>query len=63
MKDLSVRDVKLTSAAEAAAYDRLYAIAFRILRDRHSAEDATQEAIVGCWRDLRAGVRVDARER
>ena len=36
-----------------AAYDRLYAIAFRILRDRGAAEDATQDAIVRCWRDLR----------
>jgi RNA polymerase sigma-70 factor, ECF subfamily len=36
-----------------AAYDRLYAIAYRILRDRMAAEDATQDAIVRCWRDLR----------
>ena len=36
-----------------AAYDRLYAIAYRILRDRGAAEDATQDAIVRCWRDLR----------
>jgi RNA polymerase sigma-70 factor (ECF subfamily) len=32
-----------------AAYDRLYAIAYRILRDRTAAEDA----VVRCWRDLR----------
>jgi len=37
-----------------AAYDRLYAIAYRILRERLSAEDAVQDAIVRCWRDLRA---------
>ena len=36
-----------------AAYDRLFAIAHRILRDREAAEDATQDAIVRCWRDLR----------
>lgn len=35
------------------AYDRLLAIAQRILRDRSLAEDATQDAIVRCWRDLR----------
>ena len=37
----------------AAAYDRLFAIAYRILRDRTGAEDATQDAVVRCWRDLR----------
>ena len=36
-----------------AAYDRLYTIAYRILRDRGAAEDATQDAVVRCWRDLR----------
>jgi RNA polymerase sigma-70 factor (ECF subfamily) len=36
-----------------AAYDRLYAVADRILRDRYSAEDAVQEAVVRCWRDIR----------
>lgn len=36
-----------------AAYDRLFTIAHRILRDREAAEDATQDAIVRCWRDLR----------
>jgi RNA polymerase sigma-70 factor (ECF subfamily) len=35
------------------AYDRLFAIAYRILRDREAAEDATQDAVVRCWRDLR----------
>ena len=35
------------------AYDRLFATAHRILRDRYAAEDATQEAIVRCWRDIR----------
>jgi RNA polymerase sigma-70 factor (ECF subfamily) len=34
--------------------DRLYAIAQLILRDPERAADATQEALVACWRDLRA---------
>lgn len=37
----------------ATAYDRLYAVAYRILRGREAAEDATQDAIVRCWRDIR----------
>ena len=36
-----------------AAYERLFGIAYRILRNREAAEDATQDAIVRCWRDLR----------
>ncbi len=36
-----------------AAYDRLFASAYRILRDPDAAEDAVQDAIVRCWRDLR----------
>ena len=36
----------------AATLDRCYAIAFRILRDTHRAEDATQAAMIGAWRDL-----------
>ena len=34
------------------AGDRLLAIAFRILRDLQSAEDAVQVALVSAWRDL-----------
>lgn len=34
--------------------DRLYALAYRILRDGDLADDAAQEAIVTIWRDLRA---------
>lgn len=34
--------------------DRLYALAYRILRDTDAAQDATQEAIVHGWRDLRS---------
>jgi RNA polymerase sigma-70 factor (ECF subfamily) len=33
--------------------DRLYAIAFLILRDQDRAGDATEEALVACWRDIR----------
>jgi RNA polymerase sigma-70 factor (ECF subfamily) len=36
----------------AAAVDRCYAIAYRILRDPHRAQDATQQALLGAWRDL-----------
>src|SRR4029079_8910179 len=33
--------------------DRLYAIACLILRDPERAADATQEALIACWRELR----------
>ena len=32
--------------------DRCYALAYRILRDRDRAQDATQQALLGAWRDL-----------
>lgn len=32
--------------------DRFHAVAERILRDRHLAEDATQQALLAMWRDL-----------
>lgn len=35
------------------AYARLFSIAYHILRDRSAAEDATQDAIVRCWREVR----------
>jgi RNA polymerase sigma-70 factor (ECF subfamily) len=36
----------------AIAGDRLLAIAYRILRDLHRAEDAVEAALVNAWRDL-----------
>jgi RNA polymerase sigma-70 factor (ECF subfamily) len=40
--------------------DRLFAIAFRILRDQHDAEDAVQQALWTAWSDL-PGLRDPAR--
>ena len=40
--------------------DRLYAIAFRILRDPHDTEDAVQQALWTAWGDL-PGLRDPAR--
>jgi RNA polymerase sigma-70 factor (ECF subfamily) len=35
-----------------ANVDRCYGLAYRILRDHHRAQDATQQAFLGAWRDL-----------
>ena len=40
------------AAITAASYGRLQQVAYRILRDRHLAEDATQQALVKIWRKL-----------
>ena len=32
--------------------DHCYALAYRILRDPHRAQDAVQQALLGAWRDL-----------
>lgn len=44
------RDAFATLAG--AAVDRCYGLAYRILRDHHRAQDATQQALLGAWRDL-----------
>jgi RNA polymerase sigma-70 factor (ECF subfamily) len=47
----------------AGIVDRLYSVARLILRDADRAEDATQETLVRCWRDLpslREASRFDA---
>ena len=44
------RDAFTSIAAESV--DRCYALAYRILRDPHRAQDATQQALLGAWRDL-----------
>jgi RNA polymerase sigma-70 factor (ECF subfamily) len=36
----------------AGSVDRCYALAYRILRDPHRAQDAVQQALLGAWRDL-----------
>ena len=35
-----------------AIYPRLYNAALGVLQDAHTAEDATQEALIGIWRYL-----------
>ena len=53
-------------AFAALATDRVddcYRLAYRILRDPHRAQDATQQALLGAWRDLptlRDAARFDA---
>ena len=41
-------------ALTAAAFDRLYTVARRILRDADRSDDAVQECLVRAWRDMRA---------
>ena len=45
-------DREAFSALAAASVDRCYALAYRVLRDPHRAQDATQQALLGAWRDL-----------
>lgn len=40
------------AAITKAVYGRFLQVAYRILRDRHVAEDATQQALVRMWRKL-----------
>ena len=52
--------VERASGGDAAAFDtlarsvidRMYAIAYRVLRDPHVAQDAVQQALWAAWRDL-----------
>lgn len=37
-----------------ANHSRLYRVAYSILRDRHLAEDATQQAFLDIWRNIRS---------
>ena len=45
-------DQEAYASLVAAASDRLYAVALRILRDADAAGDALQSALVQIWRDL-----------
>jgi RNA polymerase sigma-70 factor (ECF subfamily) len=45
-------DHEAFASLAASHIDRCYALAFRILRDPHRAQDATQQALLGAWRDL-----------
>ena len=45
-------DERAFASLAAAAVDRCFALAYRILRDHHRAQDATQQALLGAWRDL-----------
>jgi RNA polymerase sigma-70 factor (ECF subfamily) len=56
-QDLVVRvqhgDQRAFEALAAADHPRLYRVAYGILRDHQSAEDATQQALLCIWRDIR----------
>ena len=45
-------DPEAFASLAADSVDRCYALAYRILRDPHRAQDATQQALLGAWRDL-----------
>jgi len=55
-EDLVVRarqgDRQAFEALTLAHYSRLFRVAKNILRDRHVAEDATQQAILDIWRNI-----------
>jgi RNA polymerase sigma-70 factor (ECF subfamily) len=46
-------DHEAFDALAGAAYDRLFALAFRILRDADRGQDAVQECLLHAWRDIR----------
>lgn len=56
-EDLVVRarqgDRQAFESLTLAHYSRLFRVAKNILRDRHVAEDATQQAILDIWRNIR----------
>jgi RNA polymerase sigma-70 factor, ECF subfamily len=45
-------DQEAFAALATEAVDRCYSVAYRILRDMHLAQDATQQALLSAWRDL-----------
>jgi len=45
-------DREAFASLAAANVDHCYGLAYRILRDAHRAQDATQQALLGAWRDL-----------
>lgn len=55
-RELVLRAARGEEAAFAAladaSIDRCHALAYRILRDHHAAQDATQQALLSAWRDL-----------
>ncbi len=46
-------DQRAFEALATADHPRLYRVAYGILRDHQSAEDATQQALLDIWRDIR----------
>lgn len=52
MQRASRGDEDAFASIAAASVDRCYALAYRILRDPERAQDATQQALLGAWRDL-----------
>ncbi len=45
-------DTDAFASIVSSAIDGCYALAYRILRDPDRAQDATQQALLGAWRDL-----------
>ena len=45
-------DREAFTALAADVTDRVYGLAYRILRDPHAAQDAAQQALILAWRDL-----------
>jgi len=45
-------DQEALASLAADSVDGCYRLAYRILRDPHRAQDATQQALLGAWRDL-----------